>query len=136
MAKAADREPYTARKRQAPATEIHLTDLDIEIELATNAMQAETSAFDSERGLPTSAFHGATLYTTMSPCWMCTGAAIWFQVAKVVIGDNVNYTGPEDVLRSNGIEVVVLNTDECVSMSRKFIESSPDKWSDTVRKTA
>lgn len=110
-------------------------DLDQNDMLAANAMQAETSAFDSERGLPTEAFHGATLYTTMSPCWMCTGAAIWFQVARVVIGDSTNYTGPEAVLRSNGIEVIVLNTDECVSMAKIFIESSPHKWTDTVRKS-
>ncbi|KAK5173851.1 cytosine deaminase [Saxophila tyrrhenica] len=96
-------------------------------------LHGETAAFDSERGLPTSAFHGATLYTTMSPCWMCTGASVWFQVGRVVIGDSTTYTGPEDVLRNNGIEVVVLNTEECINISKKFIENSPEKWSDTVR---
>jgi creatinine deaminase len=69
----------------------------------------------------------------MSPCWMCTGASIWFQVARVVIGDSTTYTGPEDVMRSNGIEVIVLNTEECISISKKFIENSPEKWTDTVR---
>ena len=58
---------------------------------------------------------------------------MWFQVGKVVIGDSTTYTGPENVLRDNGIEVVVLNTEECISISRKFIENSPEKWTDTVR---
>lgn len=69
----------------------------------------------------------------MSPCWMCTGAAIWFKVARVVIGDNTSFTGPEDVLRSNGIDVVNLDAEECISISKRFIETYPDKWTDTVR---
>lgn len=100
---------------------------------SANALQAETAAFDSERGLPISAFHGATLYTTLSPCWMCTGASIWFKVARVVIGESTTFAGPEDTLRSNGIEVVNLNSEECINISKKFIETYPDKWADTVR---
>jgi cytosine/creatinine deaminase len=82
--------------------------------------------------MPTSVFHGSTLYTTMSCCPMCTGAAIWFKVARVVIGDSTTYTGPEDLLRSRGIEVVNLNHEECINLSKKFIEAHPEKWADTI----
>ena len=63
---------------------------------------------------------------------MCTGAAIWFKVKKVVIGDNINYRGPEELLKSNGIEVVVLNTDDCVGLTKKLLAESPEKWRSEV----
>ena len=61
------------------------------VKLTSGLLKAETAAFDQDRSLKMSDFHGATLYTTMSCCPMCTGAAIWFKVTKVVIGDNINY---------------------------------------------
>ena len=73
-----------------------------------------------------SAFHGSTLYTTMSPCPMCTGASIWFKVKKVVIGDNVNFRGPQELLHNNGIDVVVLNSEECTALTQKLVASSPE----------
>jgi len=94
--------------------------------------QAETSAFEGERIFPKGAFKDATLYTTLSPCWMCTGSAVWFQVKRVVIGDNQSYTGPEEVLKQNGIEVVVLNTQECIKLTQKFVASSPEQWEDEI----
>ena len=59
---------------------------------------------------------------------MCAGAMIWFQVAKVVIGDNVNMSGREELLRSHGIEVVILNDEETKKMMRSFIKEEAGKW--------
>ena len=64
----------------------------------------------------------------MSCCPMCTGAAIWFGVAKVVIGDSVNYTGPEHLFKENGIEVVILNTDECINLSKQMVQENSSTW--------
>ena len=72
-----------------------------------------------------SAFHGATLYTTLSCCPM-------FKMKQVVIGENINYRGPEELLQSNGVEVVVLNTDDCVRLTQKLIAESPEKWRSEV----
>jgi len=103
------------------------------IQNGSHITHGETAAFDYDRSIPTSAFHGATLYTTMSCCPMCTGAAIWFRVKRVVVGDSVNYRGPQELLEQNGIEVVVLDTDECVGLTKKLIEVAPEKWYGTVR---
>ena len=91
-------------------------------------VQAETAAFDSDRSLPQGAFEGATLYTTMSPCPMCTGTAIWLGVKRVVVGDNLNYYGPQELLHNAGIEVIVLNTDDCVRLGKELVSGDPQKW--------
>lgn len=68
------------------------------------------------------------MYTTLSPCDMCTGAMILFKVKRVVIAENKNFRGGEDYLKSRGIEVVVLEDAECQTMMRKFIDEKPDVW--------
>lgn len=100
--------------------------------LLTSPSQAETAAFEGEHLYPKGAYKDATLYTTLSPCWMCTGAALWFQVKRVVIGDSQSFTGPEDVLRREGVEVVVLNTRECVQLTEKFRARAPEQWEDEI----
>lgn len=90
-------------------------------------IQGETAAFDADRELPSSAYEGSTLYTTLSPCPMCAGAAIWFKVKRVVIADNVHMTGREELLRNSGVEVIVLNDEPAVAMMRKYVESNPEK---------
>lgn len=89
--------------------------------------QGETAAFDSNRELPFEAWQGSTLYTTLSPCPMCAGAAIWFKVGKVVIGDNKNMSGREELLRSKGIEVVVLDDEECKEIWATFSREHPEE---------
>lgn len=65
---------------------------------------------------------------------MCSGSAIWFQVKRVVIGDSTSFTGPEDVLKQNGVEVVALNRRECISLCEKFAARSPRAWEDEISK--
>lgn len=68
------------------------------------------------------------MYTTLSPCDMCTGACILYKVDKVVIGENKTFVGGEELLKSKGIEVIVLESEECKELMRKFIEQKPDVW--------
>ncbi len=68
------------------------------------------------------------MYTSLSPCDMCTGACILYKVAKVVIGENKTFVGGEAYLQSKGIEVVVLDNTECKELMRKFIEQKPEVW--------
>lgn len=63
---------------------------------------------------------------------MCTGAALWFEVGRVVIGDSLSFTGPEDLLREKGVEVVTLNTRECVSLTEKFKAQKPEEWGQEI----
>ncbi|EXJ82433.1 cytosine deaminase [Capronia epimyces CBS 606.96] len=72
------------------------------------------------------------MYTTLSPCDMCTGACILYKVARVVIGENKNFVGGEDYLRQRGVEVVVLENDECKELMRKFIETKPHVWNEDI----
>lgn len=69
------------------------------------------------------------MYTTLSPCDMCTGACLLFKVARVVIGENQTFLGGEQLLKERGIEVVVLHNEESYSLMQKFIKEKPELWS-------
>lgn len=86
------------------------------------------SALEDAGRLPGSAYKGATMYTTLSPCDMCTGACVMYGVKRVVIGENQNFKGGEDYLASRGIEVVNVNDEKLVKMMAKYIEENPQDW--------
>lgn len=86
------------------------------------------AAFEAARDLSLKHLKGSTLYTTLSPCPMCAGAAIFFKVKTVVIAENTNMSGSEDLLRNNGIEVIVLNDEDCADRMRDFIHGKPEQW--------
>ncbi|KXB08366.1 cytosine deaminase [candidate division MSBL1 archaeon SCGC-AAA382M17] len=73
-------------------------------------------------------FKGTVLYSTLQPCYMCSGAAVQFGVKKVVVGESENYTGTEDFLESRGIQVVDLDLEECKRMMGDFVDSNPELW--------
>ena len=77
-------------------------------------------------------YRECTLYTTLSPCPMCTGAILLYGIPKVVIGENMTFLGAEDSLRAVGVGVEVLQDDECVRMMREFIEKNPDLWNEDI----
>lgn len=86
------------------------------------------SALENSGRLPASAYEGATMYTTLSPCDMCTGACILYKVKRVVIGENKNFMGGEEYLLNRGKEVVVLDNEECKQLMEKFIKEKPELW--------
>ncbi len=75
-----------------------------------------------------------TLVSTLSPCIMCTGTALLFRIPRVVIGENRNFMGAEDLFRQHGVSVVVLDDEECVSLMRKFIVAHADLWNEDIGK--
>ena len=75
-----------------------------------------------------------TLVSTLSPCIMCTGTALLYQIGRVVIGENRNFMGAEDLFRQRGVSVVVLDDAECVQMMREFIRAHPDLWNEDIGK--
>lgn len=91
-------------------------------------LKAEISTLENTGRLPASAYKGATMYTSLSPCDMCTGACILYKVARVVIGENKTFVGGEAYLKQRGIEVVVLENNECQDLMSKFIEAKPGVW--------
>lgn len=86
------------------------------------------SALEAAGRLPGSAYNGSTMYTTLSPCDMCTGACIMYGVSRVVLGENKNHYGAEELLKSKGIEVINLDDDDCKKMMAKYIKENPKDW--------
>ena len=73
-------------------------------------------------------YQKSTLYTTLSPCTMCSGAIILYNIHRVVIGENTTLIGPEELLMENGVEVKVMGIDECRELLEKYIEENPQTW--------
>lgn len=73
-----------------------------------------------------------TLYTTLSPCMMCAGTIVQFGIRRVVVGEERNFSGNADFLRSHGVEVVVLDSPECIDLMARFIRERPDVWDEDI----
>ena len=73
-----------------------------------------------------------TLVSTLSPCIMCTGTSLLFGISSVVVGENRNFRGADDVLHQNGVNLQVLNHPECIALMRSFIEQNPDLWNEDI----
>jgi creatinine deaminase len=90
--------------------------------------QAEISALENAGRLPASAYAGATMYTTLSPCDMCTGACILYKIPRVVLGENKTFLGGEAYLQQRGVEVVNVESKECEELMGEFIRKQPGDW--------
>lgn len=77
-------------------------------------------------------YRQCTLYTTLSPCAMCTGAILLYGIPRIVIGENVTFLGSEDLLRAGRVDVKVLQDAECIRMMREFIEKNPKLWNEDI----
>lgn len=95
-------------------------------------LHGETDALDAAGRQPAAIYRRATMYTTLSPCDMCTGAILLYEIPRVVIGENRTFLGGEDLLRSRGVEVVVLDDAECVAMMETFIAAHPELWNEDI----
>lgn len=73
-----------------------------------------------------------TLYTTLSPCMMCTGTVLQFGIGRVVVGENRNFPGNIELLRSHGVDVVLLDDPECIALMRRFIAERPELWDEDI----
>jgi cytosine deaminase len=92
----------------------------------------ETNALENAGRLPASVYRRATMYTTLSPCDMCTGAILLYGIPRVVIGENQTFLGAEDHLRSRGVEVVVADDEACKALMREFIATNPRLWNEDI----
>jgi cytosine deaminase len=102
------------------------------VQLGSPIRHGETDALEAAGRLPASAYRRSTMATTLSPCDMCTGAILLYEVPRVVIGENRTFRGGEDYLRSRGVEVVVLDDPECVAMMEAFIAANPTLWNEDI----
>jgi cytosine/creatinine deaminase len=95
-------------------------------------LHAEMDALENAGRQPSSVYKNCTLYTTLSPCPMCTGAILLYGIPKVVIGDNKNFLGSEKLLIENGVEVIVVNNNECIQMMAEFIGNNSKLWNEDI----
>jgi cytosine deaminase len=102
------------------------------IQLGSAIRHGETDALENAGRLPATVYRNATMYTTLSPCDMCTGAILLYGIPRVVMGENRTFVGGEDYLRSRGVEVVNLDSAECVELMREFIAAHPEIWNEDI----
>jgi cytosine/creatinine deaminase len=77
-------------------------------------------------------YRDTTLYTSLSPCMMCTGTIIQFGIPRVVIGENTTFGGNEELLRSRGVEVVIADDKDCIALMTRFIQEKPELWNEDI----
>jgi cytosine deaminase len=95
-------------------------------------LHAEMDCFENAGRLSATDYLRATLYSTLSPCDMCSGASLLYKIPRIVVGENVNFQGPEDYLRSRGITMVIVNDPECVELMSNFIKENPALWNEDI----
>jgi creatinine deaminase len=95
-------------------------------------LHGEMDALENAGRQPASVYHECTLYTTLSPCAMCTGAILLYGIPVVMVGENETFQGEEELLRSRGVTVEVLQDDECITLMREFITRHPELWSEDI----
>jgi creatinine deaminase len=93
---------------------------------------AEMNCLENTGRLPASVYSRCVLYSTLSPCPMCSGAVLLYKIPRVVIGENITFQGPEKYLRSRGVQLEILNDQACVQMMRDFIKARPELWNEDI----
>jgi creatinine deaminase len=95
-------------------------------------LHGEMDALENAGRQPASVYRESVLYTTLSPCPMCTGAILLYGIPKVVIGENQTFMGGEALLRAQGVELDVLQDETCIGLMRRFIEARPELWNEDI----
>jgi len=104
------------------------------VQKGSAVLHGEMDAFENAGRQPASVYRESVLYTTLSPCAMCSGAILLYGIPKVVIGENQTFMGEEDLLRGRGVAVEVLQDAACVDLMRRFIASRPELWNEDIGK--
>jgi cytosine deaminase len=95
-------------------------------------LHAEMDCLENAGRLRPADYRRAVLYSTLSPCDMCSGTALLYRIPKVVIGENRTFQGPEDYVRSRGVELDVVDSQECIELMRAFIAARPELWNEDI----
>jgi creatinine deaminase len=95
-------------------------------------LHAEMDCLENAGRLKAKDYSRSVLYSTLSPCDMCSGTVLLYKIPKVVIGENITFQGPEEYVRSRGVELEILNLDECVKLMEDFIAAHPELWNEDI----
>ena len=102
------------------------------IQKGSVVLHGEMDAFENAGRQPANVYKNCTLYTTLSPCAMCTGAILLYGIPKVVIGENTTFLGEEALLKSRGVIVEVIDNQECKDLMASFIANNPELWNEDI----
>jgi len=93
---------------------------------------AEMNCLENAGRQKASIYQRCTIYSTLSPCPMCSGAILLYGIPRVIVGENVTFKGPEDYVRAQGVHVQVLQETDCIQLMREFIEKHPELWNEDI----
>jgi cytosine/creatinine deaminase len=102
------------------------------VQRGSAVLQGEMDALENAGRQPPAVYRASLLYTTLSPCAMCSGAILLYGIPKVIVGENQTFLGEEDLLRSRGVAVEVLQDPTCIELMRRFIRDHPDLWNEDI----
>ena len=105
------------------------------VQKGSAVLHAEMDCLENAGRLMASEYRNAALYSTLSPCDMCSGAILLYGIPRVVVGENQTFRGPEDYLRARGVRLEILGDSECVQMMRDFIVAHPSLWNEDIGET-
>ncbi len=102
------------------------------VQNGSSILHAEIDCLENAGRLSASDYQKATLYSTLSPCDMCSGAILLYGIPKVIIGENHTFRGPEEYVKSRGVEISVVNNSECCQLMETFIKNNPALWNEDI----
>ena len=102
------------------------------VQMGSVIRHAEMDCLENLGRHSASGYHDCTLYTTLSPCAMCSGAVLLYGIPRVVIGENQTFQGPEEYLRAQGVQLTIAHDPECIQMMREFIAAHPHLWNEDI----
>ena len=102
------------------------------VQKGSAVLHAEMDCLENAGRLTAADYQRATIYSTLSPCDMCSGAILLYGIPRVVVGENQTFQGPEDYVRSRGVDVKIANDPTCIQLMRDFIAGRPDLWNEDI----
>ena len=102
------------------------------VQRGSAVLHGEMDALENAGRQPPAVYRTSVLYTTLSPCAMCSGAVLLYGIPKVIAGENETFVGEEDLLRSRGVVVDVLQDPTCIDLMRRFIRDHPELWNEDI----
>ena len=102
------------------------------VQRGSSILHAEMDAIENAGRLSSAVYRRSTLYSTLSPCDMCSGTALLYAIPRIVIGENQTFAGPEDYVRSRGVDVVILQREDCKNLMDEFIAANPALWNEDI----
>ena len=106
------------------------------VQMDSAIRHGETDCVERAGRLPASVYRGSVLYTTLSPCYMCAGTALLYEIPRIVVGENRSFSQSEELLRSHGVRVDVLDDPDCVALMQRMLAERPELWREDIGEDA